>query len=238
MHKVEQLRRQRLQEASKPFLARGCSLIRCNDCQLGKDHCICRQLKSEHSHCDIILIMHRNELLKPSNSGRLIADTLPENTHAYIWSRTETEPELLALLAQPERQALLVFPPKDGDTQQSLSSSEIRENLEKEWHDKKITLIMLDGTWKQARKMHAKSDYLKNIPILLLCEQDIADCAGKYAMRQAHAPSLSSTCEAAAIALSAIGEQQASQTLQDNFTTFNNAYVASRGNIRPKKVRK
>ena len=237
MHKVEQLRRQRLQESSKPFLSRGSRLKRCDNCQLGKDHCICQQLKKDHSHCDLILIMHRNELLKPSNSGRLIADTLPDITHAYIWSRTEPEPELLALLNQSNRQCLLVFPPKEDDPQESFNSLAVKQKLDGEWRDKKITLIMLDGTWKQARKMHAKSDYLKSIPILLLCEQDIADCAGKYAMRQAHAPSLSSTCEAAIIALNGIGEQQASQTLQQNFTHFNNAYVASRGNIRLKKVR-
>lgn len=237
MHKVEKLRRQRLEESSKPFLARGSSLKRCDNCQLGEDHCICQQLKRDHSRCDLVLIMHRNELLKPSNSGRLIADTLPDNTDAYIWSRTEPDIELLTQLNHPEHQCLLVFPPKDGDPQTSLSSKEIKEQLTHHWRDKKITLVMLDGTWKQARKMHAKSDYLKSMPILLLCEQDIADCAGKYAMRQAHAPSLSSTCEAAIIALNAIGESQASKTLQQNFTCFNNAYVASRGNIRPKKTK-
>lgn len=237
MHKVEQLRRQRLEESQKPFLARGSSLKRCDRCQLGKDHCICQQLISERSGCDLILIMHRNELLKPSNSGRLIADTLPDNTDAYIWSRTDTDPELLQRLDQAGQQCLLVFPPKEDDPQQRLSSPEVKAKLEQDWRDQKITLILLDGTWKQARKIHAKSDYLKNIPILMLCEQDIADCAGQYAMRKAHTPSLSSTCEAAIIALNAIGENQASQALLENFTSFNNAYVASRGNIRPKKTK-
>lgn len=236
MHKVEQLRRQRLEETTRPFLARGSSLKRCNTCQLGADYCICQQLVGAQSHCDILLLIHRNELLKPSNSGRLIADTLPNNTHAFLWSRTEPNPELLALLADPKRQFLLVFPPQDGDPREKFSSQQAKEKMASEWQGKKITLLLLDGTWKQARKMYGKSDYLNDIPCLTLCEQDIKDSAGQYGLRQAHAPSLSSTCEAAAIALSAIGEKSAGRQTLKNFTTFNQAYIACRGNIRPKKI--
>lgn len=237
MHKVEQLRRQRLKETTRPFLARGSSLKRCDTCQLGADYCICQQLHSTQSHCDLLLLIHRNELLKPSNSGRLIADTLPDNTHAFVWSRTEPNPELLQLLQDPQRQFLLVFPPQENDPREQINSIETKEKIASEWQGKKITLLLLDGTWKQARKMYGKSDYLNQIPCLTLCEQDIKDSAGQYGLRQAHAPSLSSTCEAAAIALNAIGEKTAGQQTLRNFTAFNQAYIACRGNLRPKKIK-
>ncbi|MNT97512.1 DTW domain protein [compost metagenome] len=49
------------------------------------------------------------EPLKPSNTGRLIADILPE-TQAFLWSRTEVDPALLAAINDPERQPYVVFP--------------------------------------------------------------------------------------------------------------------------------
>ena len=49
------------------------------------------------------------EPLKPSNTGWLIADVVPD-TFAFGWARTEVAPGLLALLADPQWEPLVVFP--------------------------------------------------------------------------------------------------------------------------------
>jgi DTW domain-containing protein YfiP len=49
------------------------------------------------------------EALKPSNTGWLIADVVAD-TFAFEWARTEVDPGLLALLADPQWQPYLVFP--------------------------------------------------------------------------------------------------------------------------------
>jgi DTW domain-containing protein YfiP len=49
------------------------------------------------------------EALKPSNTGWLVADVLAD-TYAFGWARTETDPALLALLADPQWQPYVVFP--------------------------------------------------------------------------------------------------------------------------------
>ena len=55
------------------------------------------------------LIMADIEPLKPSNTGWLIADVVAD-TWAFGWARTEVDPALLALLADPQWQPVLVFP--------------------------------------------------------------------------------------------------------------------------------
>ena len=49
------------------------------------------------------------EPLKPSNTGWLIADVVPD-TFAFGWARTEVDPALLELLADPQWQPLRRVP--------------------------------------------------------------------------------------------------------------------------------
>ena len=51
----------------------------------------------------VCLIMTKKEVFKPSNTGWLIADVVSDN-FAFIWSRTETDDGLLALLSDPQWQ--------------------------------------------------------------------------------------------------------------------------------------
>ena len=109
-HAVNRLRAWRKSISTRPFLARGGTLARCPACQLREDWCACEwrpELKAEAGFC---LLMYDSEPMKPSNTGRLIADVLPDSTWAFLWSRTQPHPELLALLADPAWQPYVVFP--------------------------------------------------------------------------------------------------------------------------------
>lgn len=55
------------------------------------------------------LLMFDTEPMKPSNTGRLIADILPD-TVAFQWSRTEPSQDLLDLVQNPDYQPMVVFP--------------------------------------------------------------------------------------------------------------------------------
>ena len=55
-------------------------------------------------------VMFDTEPMKPSNTGRLIADILPD-TAAFQWSRTEPPQALLDLVARTDYQPMVVFPP-------------------------------------------------------------------------------------------------------------------------------
>ncbi len=57
----------------------------------------------------LLPVMFDTEPMKPSNTGRLIADILPD-TEAFQWSRTEPPQALLDLVAHPDYQPMVVFP--------------------------------------------------------------------------------------------------------------------------------
>ncbi|MGL5392973.1 MAG: tRNA-uridine aminocarboxypropyltransferase, partial [Shewanella sp.] len=108
-HAVHRLYQYRKSISTKPFGARGKKLIRCQQCLLGEQFCTCALRQQLTTQASFLLIMYNDEVLKPTNSGRLIADLIPD-THAFIWSRTEPESGLLELLNSAQYQPFLVFP--------------------------------------------------------------------------------------------------------------------------------
>ena len=108
-HAVSRLRAARLAASAKPFVARGSGPGRCAGCRLIASHCVCALRPAVPTRAGVCLIMGDIEPLKPSNTGWLVADVVAD-TAAFGWSRTAVDPALLALLADPQWQPLLVFP--------------------------------------------------------------------------------------------------------------------------------
>ena len=109
-HAVARLRTARLARSTRPFLARGGPRgERCEACRLRPSHCMCALRPELGTRAAFCLLMHDSEPLKPSNTGWLIADVVRE-TYAFGWSRTEVDPQIEALLADPQWQPYVVFP--------------------------------------------------------------------------------------------------------------------------------
>jgi DTW domain-containing protein YfiP len=217
-HSYTSLRQQRLTTATRPFNARGKLLKRCQQCQLAEYLCACEWRVTRESALDFVILFHRNEILKPTNTGRLIAQVFPQSTFCFCWSRTEPEQALLDILQDPNRACMVLYP-------EELTSSlrQVYTEIPK-FNNKKITLIVLDGTWKQARRMMTLSSYLNKIPALHLnfTEQ------GEYGLRKALIEGQLATAEAVAATVCQFGEQLNGQVLQDSFDIFNQRYAASR----------
>lgn len=221
-HAVNRLRTWRKSISTRPFLARGGSVPRCEACQLRRDWCACDwrpELKAEVGFC---LLMYDSEPMKPSNTGRLIADVLPGKTWAFLWSRTEPHPELLTLLRDPEWQPYVVFPASEKAparlTEQVLPTP-----------GKRPLFILLDGTWPEARKMFNKSPYLDALPVLAVRPESLST----YGMRVAPKEHQLCTAEVAACVLEVAGEAQAGLGLQLWFNLFSSRYMAGRVNRWP-----
>ncbi len=139
---VLRLRAERLARATRPFLARGNRIRRCQRCLLPLKQCLCATLTSAQAASRFCLVMFDTEPMKPSNTGRLIADILPD-TEAFQWSRTEPPQALLDLVAHPDYQPMVVFPASyAGPDRQVLSAPP---------SGKPPLFIMLDGTWTGAQ---------------------------------------------------------------------------------------
>lgn len=219
------LRAQRLAEATREFLARGKSVVRCEYCQLAAFACICSWRPELEAHSEFVLLMHRDEVFKPTNTGRLIADILPQQTHVFCWSRTEPAQELVDLLSDPQRRCVIVFP-----TDANEAGAKPRALVTELPSDEKInTFILLDGTWKQSGRMFHLSRWLEAIPCVVLPDVLVRG----YVVRKSHQEHYVSTAEAAGLCLAMAGEQRVANALQDYFQLFNAHYLATRGAFAP-----
>ena len=86
-HTVHRLYHYRKSISTRPYLARGMRVTRCQMCLLQTPYCMCPFRRQLNTRASFLLLMYDDEVLKPSNSGRLIADLVPD-TYAYLWSRT------------------------------------------------------------------------------------------------------------------------------------------------------
>lgn len=213
---VLRLRQFRLDRSTRPFLARGCRVARCQGCLLPQKNCLCDTITPQQATSRFCLIMFGAEPLKPSNTGRLIADILPD-TQAFLWSRTEIDPALLAAINDPERQPYVVFPASYADPQRPVCS-ELPANA------KPPLFIMLDGTWAEARKMFRKSPYLNSFPVFSL---NVA-AASDYQLREASRTEQHCTAEVAAALLLQAGDAAAAQGLSQHFSHFRQQYLAGK----------
>ena len=213
IHALHTLYQQRLSQSTRPFLARGGRITRCVNCMLLPYLCICPFKQTVQTNSAFLLLMYDDEILKPSNTGRLIADLVPD-TFAYIWSRTEPDQQMLALLQDPQWQPIVIFPAEYSQPERVI----ITDNKPS---DKKPLFILLDGSWAQAKKMFRKSPYLDNLPVLSFSPEKLS----RYLVRKAVKDNQLATAEVAALALEYINEQQNSEQLTLLFEVFKENYM-------------
>ena len=154
MHAMHELYLHRKSLSTTEFRARGWKVIRCEICRLAQQNCICDLRTQANSQCSFLLIMSDNEVLKPSNTGRLIADIIPD-THAFIWHRTEPNQALLDVLNDEKYQPFLIFPSEYAHQDQVVHTEKPMVMAT----DKTPLFILIDSTWRQAKRIFRKSDY-------------------------------------------------------------------------------
>jgi DTW domain-containing protein YfiP len=216
-HAVARLRSARLARSSKPFLARGGSrLAHCAGCRLVTTHCLCALRPAVPTRAGVCLIMCDIEPLKPSNTGWLIADVVAV-TAAFGWARTEVDPALLAMLADPQWQPYLVFPGEFVATERVVTEVSILPG-------KQPLFVLLDATWPEARKMFRKSPYLDHLPVLSLQPEQLS----RYRLRRSKREDHFCTSEVAALCMELAGEPQAAQTLEAYLDVFIAHYLQAK----------
>ncbi len=212
------LRERELAKSTKPFQAKGKSVQRCPDCQMGAFACMCALRPTAESSVEFVLLMHRKELFKPTNTGRLIVDVFP-GTRAFLWNRLEVPEGLREILEDPCRDCYVVFP---ADGTENCNRKVVHALPAAK---KKTTLILLDGTWKQCSRMIGLSRWLDDVPCLSLPETLVRS----YSVRDSGRSHRFSTAEAAISCLLLAQQTQSAETLRHYFAVFNQHYLATRG---------
>lgn len=218
---VNRLRQQEKAQSRRPFITRGSRLQRCDHCLLAETLCICSETPDACGQTAVCLLYFKGEVFKPSNSGRLIADVLADN-HAYLWSRTEPDPALLALLSNPNYAPVIVFPSQYAEAERSLSDQPAIDGFQQQAQQdgKTVLLVFLDGTWREARKMF-RSQWLSQLPVLGIQPQQ----SSGYALREAFHEHQLGTAEVAIEVLRALHDHSAADALQAYFRLFRQRYL-------------
>jgi DTW domain-containing protein YfiP len=207
------LRKQQLATSKKEFKARGAKLVRCDHCLIDINECICAGIQIAQCGLAVCMLMYHNESFKPSNTGRLIADVIPEN-FAFRWDRTEPDEAFLNLINDPQYQPIIVFPADNIEPERVIQAVE-------KVTDKKTLLIFLDGTWREAKKMIRKSPYLDQFPVLSITPDKLSEYKLRVAVHENHL----GTAEVAIMVLELAGEMDAATKLTQHFEDFREAYL-------------
>ncbi|GFZ33729.1 DTW domain-containing protein [Clostridium zeae] len=132
----------------------------CDKCGLPDINCICNTISKIKTKAKIWILSTERELYRPSNTARILKLVNPESTEIYLWERTKKPEELIKNIQQDIYDVYLIFPEEN--------SYIVKTKVEHSNTDRIPAFILLDGTWKEAKKILRKSDYLKGIPRISL----------------------------------------------------------------------
>ncbi len=124
---------------------------RCQRCLIAGAFCICADVPTAPTRTEIIVVRHEREGWKSTGTARIAGLAMP-NLRIIEFSE-DAEPARSALPGLVEG-AHLLFPTDEGAP----------------WGEVK-RLILIDGTWRQTRKMYGKLESLHGVPKLALPPQ-------------------------------------------------------------------
>lgn len=158
---------------------------RCACCRLTRSDCLCALIPQVETRTRVVVVLHEQEDRKTSNTGRLASRCLP-NSEVVVrggYDRaTPVPPSHWSDLGDP----VLLFPHPDARPLEAW-----RE------HPRPITLIVPDGTWRQAQRVRRRIEGLASVP----CAVVSREAPSNYRLRHTWDPRRLATMEAIAEAL-------------------------------------
>lgn len=174
----------------------------CSQCGKARKACICDNIVALDSQVELIILQHPTEEHRPMGTARILSLSLV-NSRLLVGEDFREHGELNQLLAEPDVEHFVLYP-----SDVSLSAAGVALPIEK-----KIRIILLDGTWKKAFKMWQLNTQLHHLPCLHLPE----DLKGNYRIRKAPSENALSTVEAGFHVLSMMQPEKDFSPLLDAF---------------------
>lgn len=196
---------------------------RCDRCRMHLSLCVCPLIPRIVTRTRLLLVIHRSEIRKPTNTGRLATESLV-NSEVVVRGRRESQVEPLPI---PEgTMPVLLYPAEDAvplvDLAPTLPS------------DRPITLIVPDGNWRQASKVRHRVPGLREVACVTLPASESKPSV--YRLRsEAHAHGLA-TIEAIARALGVLEGPHVEAALETPFRAMVERTLWARGDMETEDV--
>ena len=156
---------------------------RCPGCRLLVDACLCDLVPRIETRTRVLVVLHHAETQKPSNTGRLALRCLP-NSGAVI--RGAPDQSTAAPVWAEHGEPVVLFPHPDARPLADFCGG-----------PRPVTLIVPDGTWRQAQRVRRRVAGLGDLP----CAFVTRDAPSEYRLRKTPDERRLSTMEAIAEAL-------------------------------------
>lgn len=127
---------------------------RCPGCRLHQSLCVCALIPRLETRTRVVLVIHRYEDRKPTNTGRLAASCL---VNSEILLRGHEDMPSGPVAWGEGVQPLLLFPHEDAVPLSHYAAS-----------PRPVTLVVPDGTWRQASKVRKRVPGLSGVPCVTL----------------------------------------------------------------------
>jgi DTW domain-containing protein len=178
------------------------------------DLCVCDLVPVLPTATRLIVVMHRREWTKTTATAHLLAMALPSGELRVRGHRdAPLEPEGLV---DPERRTLLLFPSDDSvELSPALMAADPRP----------VTLVVPDGSWRQASKMPRREPLLRDLPRVRLPDGQVT----RYRLRSEPRSGGLATFEAVARALGVLEGPEVAARLGALFDVMVERTLSSRG---------
>ncbi|KAB0480797.1 DTW domain-containing protein [Vibrio sp. IB15] len=152
----------------------------CPQCSKALKACICHWVTPLESNVELIILQHPSEEHRPMGTARILSLSL-KNSVTIVGEDLSDNEQLNDMLADTQYQHVILYPSEHSAPVESVT----RPN-------KKLRVILLDGTWKKAFKMWQVSSNLHALNTVHLPK----DLKGNYRIRKAPSENSLSTVEA------------------------------------------
>ncbi len=188
--------------ASKPTLGgrdlRGWRLVRCGGCGLPEGLCVCAALPSLAVRTRVVVVMHHIEAVRSTNTGRLAVAMLQGASVRLRGARDAAVGDV------PAGRRLVLFPSEGA---RPLRPDDVTDDL---------VLVVPDGTWAQARRVHRRDPAAQGAEAVTL--PTVA--TSTYDLRRSEREGALCTVEAIAAALGVLEGPAVEAALREGFEAW------------------
>ena len=174
----------------------------CPGCGLHFDLCICSLIPRLDLKTRVCLVIHAKELKRTTNTGQLAMKALV-NSEMHVRGQG-TERLDLKVVLRPDYRSFLFYPSLDA---QELNSSLVAES------SLPIQLIVPDGNWRQAGKVHLRHPELSQLPRVMIKARN----QSSLHLRAEHSDEGMATLQAIAFAMGVIEGEDIKRDLLELF---------------------
>ena len=178
----------------------------CYQCHRAEVSCLCGRIEKQPNEIKIIVLQHPDEVNNPKGTG-IIAELGLQKYQKWIAEDFSQHKELVRYITENTGETAILYPVKDA--------TDLTEDTRRIEISGLKTLIVIDATWRKAKKMWELQPLFQNLRCLKLTNEQISN----YRIRKVPKDGYLSTIESVVIALRLLeNRQQAYKPLIDLFT--------------------